>query len=72
MDPPPIPRDPQRGVPRDERRHLFRKLPRTERNVAHVVEDQVLRLPAAEGPHRVVGGREERDLASVGVLVSME
>ena len=46
VDPPAVPRDPQWRIPRDERRHLLWQLPRPQRDVAHVVQDQVLRPPA--------------------------
>ena len=45
VDPPAVPRDPQWRVARDERRHLLGQLPRPQRDVAHVVQDQVLRPP---------------------------
>ena len=37
VDPPAVPRDPERRVARDERRHLLGQLPRPQRDVAHVV-----------------------------------
>ena len=45
VDPPAVPGDPERRVARDERRHLLGQLPRPQRDVAHVVQDQVLRPP---------------------------
>ena len=45
VDPPAVPRDPQWRVARDERRHLLGQLTRPQSDVAHVVQDQVLRPP---------------------------
>ena len=46
VDPPAVPRDPQGRVARNERRHLLGQLSRPQRDVAHVVQDQVFRPPA--------------------------
>lgn len=58
-----VPGDPEGRVPRDEGGELLGELVGEEGDVGHVVEDEVLGVPACVAAEGVVGGREEGDLA---------